>query len=242
MHNTARVALVDGDAQARDALASYLRDDRFDVEIVGSLNTLIDTTSQPRSDCVIVALGAAGQHGFEDIRSFRSRDDRPVIAVSRPDHAVDRIVALELGADDVIDRDINPREVSARVRAIMRRIRSIGDQPTGTPPGRTMLRFGRWSLDLVRRRVFTEAGEEIEMTGGEFDILRCFVQNPLRPLTRQQILDETRGGRCEGYERSIDVLIGRIRRKIEEDQGNPRLIQTVRGIGYVFAAPVQQTA
>ena len=98
------------------------------------------------------------------------------------------------------------------------------------------------ATDLLTLAFLAEAGEEIEMTGGEFDILRCFVQNPLRPLTRQQILDETRGGRCEGYERSIDVLIGRIRRKIEEDQGNPRLIQTVRGIGYVFAAPVQQTA
>lgn len=237
MATTACIALVDGDSHARDAFAAQLRDNHFYVDAVASMSDLDTLDGDSRPDCVIVALSPAGHSGFEDIRAFRSRDDRPMIALSAANQSVDRIIALELGADDVIERDITPREVSARVRAIMRRIRST-DSANGTPQTLTVMRFGRWSLDVVRRRVFNEAEGEVDMTSGEFDILRCFVQNPLRPLTRQQILDETRGGRCEGYERSIDVLIGRIRRKIEEDQSNPRLIQTVRGIGYVFAAAV----
>lgn len=234
-----RVTLIDDDPAARAALARHLRDEHFDVmESEAGTRAGPDAVSGPQ--CVILTMPNAGPDSYRSIRDFRATDDRPMIALNVRDHPVDRIVALELGADDVIDRGADPREVSARIRAILRRIR--GFTPAADPGDRgqiSILRFGRWSIDVVHRRVFASARGEVDMTSGEFDILRCFVQNPLRPLSRQEILDATRGARYAGYERSIDVLIGRIRRKIEDDQSNPKLIQTVRGVGYVLASTVR---
>ncbi len=239
MNTALRVTLIDEDTTSRAVLARHLRDERFDVVESGTCRDMHGFGPHTTPECVVLAMQASGPDGYQSIRDFRAHDDRPMLALNCRDHAVDRIIALDLGAYDVVDRGADPREVSARIRAILRRMRGshFGDHSDRGQV--TVLRFGRWSIDVVHRRVFAPAQGEVDMTSGEFDILRCFVENPLRPLTRQEILDATRGARCAGYERSIDVLIGRIRRKIEDDQSNPRLIQTVRGIGYVFASIVQ---
>jgi two-component system OmpR family response regulator len=238
MQNATNVLIIDSQTSSRTALAERLRSDRFQVIELTTCDDLGAASGETNADCIIVQLQAEGLDTCRAIRDFRAADGRPLIAVDDRDEPLERIVALELGADDVIARRTDPREVAARLKAILRRGRIEEKLDPTARAGASVLRFGKWAIDMVQRRVFAPGAGDVAMTSGEFDILKCFVEKPLRPITREQILEATRSGRSFGYDRSIDVLIGRIRRKLEDDPGRPRLIQTVHGVGYVMTSLV----
>ncbi|MBI4184724.1 MAG: winged helix-turn-helix domain-containing protein, partial [Proteobacteria bacterium] len=151
----------------------------------------------------------------------------------------DRIVGLEMGADDYLPKPFNPRELLARIKAVLRRSGEGSPREVADRGGET-LRFAGWTLDVARRRLASPGGLRVELTSGEFDLLVAFAERPQRVLSRDQLLDLARGRTAAPFDRSIDVQVGRLRRKIEEDPKEPQIIKTVRGGGYLFAPPVER--
>jgi len=190
-------------------------------------------------DLVILDLMLPGEDGLSLCRDLRTRSQIPVIMLTIMGEETDRIVGLEMGADDYIPKPFNPRELLARIKAVLRRTRH-GTTTSGDPAaGHTgVLGFAGWKLDLTRRHLFSPAGLVVDLTSGEFDLLVAFAEHPRRVLSRDQLLDLTHG-RCETpFDRSIDMQVSRLRRKIEADPKQPELIKTVRGGGYMFTPSV----
>jgi len=175
-----------------------------------------------------------GEDGLSLCRKLRASTATPVIMLTAMGEDVDRIVGLEMGADDYLPKPFNPRELLARIKAVLRRVQSL---PAASPKGDTA-KFDGWTLDLGSRRLTSPQGEEVELSTGEYDLLLAFATHPRRVLSRDQLLDLARGRTAAPFDRSVDIQVMRLRRKIEADPKEPRLIKTVRGGGYMFAAEV----
>ena len=175
-----------------------------------------------------------GQDGYTLAREVRSRSDLPIIMLTGRDDVTDRVVGLEIGAADYIAKPFHLREVLARVRSVLRR-RQPAHPPSAAPENVEVFRFEGWQLDVGRRELMSQTGEPVELTTGEFDMLAVFVQHPGRVLTREVLMDLTRGRSWDAFDRTIDAQVARLRKKIEADPALPRLIKSVRGVGYVFA-------
>jgi two-component system OmpR family response regulator len=180
-----------------------------------------------------------GEDGLSLCRFLRETTDIPVIMLTAMTEDTDRIVGLELGADDYVTKPFNPRELLARIRAVLRRAQGSAPKPRDViPPGRT--KFDRWILDSARQEICEEGGVAIPLSTAEFRLLQTFVQRPHVVLSRDQLLDLTAGRAAQVFDRSIDNQVSRLRRKIERDPKNPTIIKTVWGGGYVFAADVEE--
>ena len=187
---------------------------------------------------VVLDLMLPGETGLDLARWMRSQSDVPIVMLTAMGEETDRIIGLELGADDYVPKPFNPRELLARIRAVLRRAGDAGDH-RADPAART-LAFGGWTLEPARRRLLNPDGAEVTLTGGEYDLLVALVERANRVLTRDMLLDLLRGRQAGPFDRAIDVAVSRLRRKLEDDGRNAQLIKTVRGGGYVLAATVER--
>jgi two-component system, OmpR family, response regulator len=232
------ILAVDDDPSMRELIANYLTDHGFRVSTAAGGEEMARIIAEDLVDLVVLDLQLAQEDGLQLLNELRTRSALPIVVITghwRDD--VDRIVGLELGADDYLTKPFNLRELLARVRAVLRRAEP-GEAPPADSKG-TRYRFAGWELNLRTRRLTSPTGTSIELTNGEFSLLSAFVRSPQQVLSREQLLTATHLHEEEVFDRSIDVQILRLRRKLEIDPSVPELIKTERGVGYLFDAPVQ---
>lgn len=224
--------VVDDDPELRQLLSSYLTDQGYEVRCLNDGRQLIARLEFQRPDLVVLDLMLPGEDGLTLLRRLRdNQDDLPVVMLTAKGEAVDRIIGLEQGADDYLAKPFLPRELTARIEAVLRR---RGNLPAGTPvAGGELVEFGDNVLDLSARTLERE-GKSVTITSGEFSLLAAFVQHPHRPLSRERLIELARGPDSDTDSRSMDVQVSRVRRLIEPDASRPRYLQTVWGYGYVF--------
>jgi len=223
-----RVLLIDDDTRLTAMLSDYLAAAGFQVESRPTAERGLAALERGGWDAVVLDLMLPDIEGFEVCRTIRGRSDIPILMLTARGEETDRVVGLELGADDYLAKPFSPRELLARLRAILRR--RAGRLPAGPPP----LRFGRLELDRGAREVRLD-GSEVVLTSYQFDLLAALAEHAGRVLSRDRLMDLVKGAELDAFDRSIDVHISRIRAAIEDDPKKPRRIITVRGIGYVFA-------
>lgn len=224
-----QLLVVDDQADLRDLLTRYLTQEGFRVAAVADGAAMEEYLRDHAVDLIILDLMLPGEDGLTLARRLRSRGDQPIIIVSARGEEVDRIVGLEVGADDYLAKPFNPRELLARIRAVLRR--SAGKEETKDG---AVFEFGPFRLETTAHRLSRE-GEEIPLTSGEYDLLLVLVTHPNRVLNRDFLLESTKGYERDPYDRSIDVRINRLRKKIEDDPTAPTYLRTVWGAGYLFA-------
>ena len=226
-----RVWVVDDDPELRRMLATYLGEQGYEVRTFMDGAQLMARLQAQRPDLVVLDLMLPGDDGLTVLRRLRDGgDDLPVLMLTARGDAVDRIIGLEQGADDYLAKPFLPRELTARIEAVLRRRRPAGGAPL---PEGERIRFGDNAIDLATRSL-ERGGQPVPITSGEFALLAAFVQHPQRPLSRQRLIELARGPDSETDGRSMDVQVSRLRRLIEPDPGRPRYVQTVWGFGYVF--------
>jgi DNA-binding response OmpR family regulator len=235
---TARILVVEDDHVMRRMVVDYLEDHNMRGLSASGHQELLRHLAESELDLVILDLRLDQEDGLDLLREIRTRSDVPVIITTgdRRDE-IDRVVGLELGADDYITKPFSLRELLARIRAVLRR-QEAGRAAVQRDPERGRYRFGGWQLDRRIRRLIDPGGGQVALTKGEYALLTAFLDAPQRPLSREQLLQATRVHE-DIFDRSIDVQILRLRRKLEPDPSAPQIIRTERGIGYVFALPVE---
>jgi len=225
--------VVDDDARIRQMLARYFEEEGYRVTTVGDGKAMREAMGRGAADLVLLDLMLGpGESGLDIARELRVRSDIPIIMLTGRDDVVDRIVGLEVGADDYIAKPFHLREVLARIKTVLRR-RAPAQRIAETSAGRP-IRFDGWELDIERRRVVRPDGSEVTLTTGEFDILSILARSPGRVFSRDMLMDLTRGRQLDVFDRTIDAQTARLRKKIEDDPKNPLLVKSVRGVGYVF--------
>jgi two-component system, OmpR family, response regulator len=230
------ILIVDDDRQIRSMLARFLAEHAMRVTQAGDGEQMFRALETGRFDVIVLDVMMPGDDGFTLCRKLRSSNTIPLILLTARNSETDRIVGLELGADDYVTKPFNPRELLARIRAILRR---IGATAAAAPRlASATYQFAGWTLDTSRRSLISPQGALTDLTTGEFDLLVAFVEHPQRVLNRDQLLDLARGRVSLAFDRSIDVQVSRLRRKIEIDPNAPALIKTVRNGGYFFTATV----
>ncbi|MBL8836278.1 MAG: response regulator [Alphaproteobacteria bacterium] len=239
MERQPHILVVDDDREIRTLLARFLGDHGFRVSEAHDARKAQQVLKSTNVDLVILDLMLPGEDGLSFCRKLRADGTMPVVMLTALAGDADRIVGLELGADDYVTKPFNPRELVARVKAVLRRSEGAGH--AGPRPARRV-GFAGWSLDLVSRELQSPDGVVVQLSAGEFDLLRAFVENPQKVLNRDQLLDIARGRSAAPFDRSIDVQVSRLRRKIEPDPEKPTLIKTVRNGGYLFTAEVAPLA
>lgn len=234
---TAHVLVVDDDPAVRQLLQDYLADNDLRVTAVASGREMLNTFDTEAIDLVLLDLRLPGEDGLMLARSLRERATVPIVLLTGKTEEADRVMGLELGADDYVTKPFSPRELLARLRAVMRRYQvQVKGEPSTDK--RRAFRFDGFELNLRSRRLTAPDGRRIELGNHEFSLLAAFCSAPQRVLTRDQLLDMSRLHSAEVYDRTVDVQVLRLRRKIEIDPFNPRLIVTERGAGYRFEARV----
>lgn len=235
MPNKARILIVDDDPEIRDLLAQFLRGHDYETDTAADGFVMDAALARQEFDLVVLDVMMPGEDGLSLCRRLRQESELPVIMLTAIGDETDRIVGLEMGADDYLAKPFNPRELLARIKAVLRR--SAGR--TQTPLGRaTVLVFEGWALDLGRRELKREDGTLVPLSTGEFELLAVLAEHPQQVMSRDELLDRTRGRESGPFDRSIDVQLSRLRRKIERDPRSPRIIKTIRAGGYLFSPPV----
>jgi two-component system phosphate regulon response regulator OmpR len=228
-----KLMVVDDDPRLRELLRRYLGENGFSVATAESGAAMNRLWQRERFDALILDLMLPGEDGLAILRRLRGGNDRtPVIMLTAKGEEVDRIVGLEMGADDYLPKPFNPRELLARLHAVLRR-RGPDEAPGGPAQEPVTVSFGEFELDLSTRQL-TRNGEPVPVTTGEFAVLKAFARHPRLPLSRDKLMEMARGREYEAFDRSLDVQISRLRKLIEPDPSKPRYIQTVWGLGYVF--------
>ncbi len=221
-----KLLIVDDKLELRQLLRSYLVEEGFEVNTAGNGQEALFAARQHKPDLIILDLMMPEMSGFEFLRAFRRESETPVIVLTARLEENDKVVGLELGADDYVTKPFSMRELTARIRAVLRRM----DKAVAAPD---RLRRGRIELDRTSRLVLVD-GREVELTPSEFEILSAFMETPGKVFSRLELLERIQGDAYEGYERTIDVHIRNLRLKIEPDPANPHYIETVYGAGYRF--------
>jgi two-component system OmpR family response regulator len=232
------VLIVDDDSEIRDLLSRFLSKHDFRVTTAKDGREMDQALKDWSIDLVVLDLMLPGDDGLTLCRRVRSESYVPIIMLTAMGEDVDRIIGLEVGADDYIAKPFNPRELAARIKAVLRRV-SSPPVPTAADAGAEKLSFGDFDLEQSTRTL-RRRNEPVALTAGEYDLLIAFVEHPRRVLNRDQLLDMARGRAAIPFDRSVDVQVGRLRRKIEIDPKNPILIKTVRGGGYMFTPEVMR--
>jgi two-component system phosphate regulon response regulator OmpR len=228
-----RIVVVDDDARIRDLLRRYQTQEGFEVLLAEDAKALNRVMTRETIDMIILDLMLPGEDGLSICRRLRAANDRtPIIMLTAKVEDVDRIVGLEVGADDYLPKPFNPRELLARIHAVLRR-RPAQEAPGAPAKDGETVSFGPFEFDLSLRRL-TKDGEPITLTTGEFSMLKALVRHPRQPLSRDKLAQLARGREFEPFDRSLDVQISRLRKMLEPDPSAPRYIQTVWGVGYVF--------
>jgi DNA-binding response OmpR family regulator len=225
------VLIVDDDPAIRDLLRDCLEPEGFRISEAADSAGMNAALSTGGADLVTLDLMLGGENGLVLAAGLRARHAIPIVMITGKGDMVDRVVGLEMGADDYIAKPFHPREVVARIRAVLRRAQPAA--PAGPPQG-SAIAFNGFRLDPGRREVFDPADEPVALTTAEFNLLELFTRHPQRVLSRDMIMDLLKGHEWTPFDRSIDALVSRLRRKVEADPDNPVLIKTVRGVGYLF--------
>ena len=229
-----KILIVDDDDDIRGLLIGFLTEEGFSAIGASDAAGMDAAVARDRPDLVVLDLMLPGEDGLSICRRLRSSSELPVIMLTARSAEVDRIVGLEIGADDYVTKPFSKRELLARIRSVLRR----GVRTELNPP-KTVLRFNQYTIDLNARRIADQSGRDVGLTGAEFDLLACFVQSPQRVLSRDQLLDSVHGRNADPFDRSIDTLVSRLRKKIELRSDQDKLIATVRNHGYLFTPTVQ---
>jgi two-component system, OmpR family, response regulator len=233
------VLIVEDDSEIGELISRYLENNAMDVTLVTNGEAMDAAFAKRPFDILILDLSLPGEDGLSICRRIRSTQSLPIVIVTAQGEDVDKILGLEMGADDYVVKPFNPRELLARIRAVLRR--SEPQSRIDDSQARQGYEFLGWRLALLSREVVSPHGMKVAMTGAEFDLLHAFCENPNRVLTRDQLINMTHGPTSGPYERSIDVLISRLRQKLENDPKNPTIIQTVRSEGYMMTASVSRS-
>jgi two-component system phosphate regulon response regulator OmpR len=227
-----RLLIVDDQAEIRKLLKAYLTKEGYDVEAVEDGLSLDNYLEKHEVDLVILDLMLPGEDGLSIGRRLRQQKNLPIIILSARGEELDRIVGLEMGADDYLTKPFNPRELLARIRCVLRR---CSDSPTNmSESGESVYKFGPFTLDTQRYRLL-KGSREITLTTGEFKLLSIFIEHSNRVLSRDMLLEMTKGYDHTPLDRSIDICVGRLRKKIEADPAEPIYLRTIRGAGYIFS-------
>lgn len=237
VNQTPRILAVDDEPELREMLDEYLSSQGFEVLTAENGTAMRMLLEQHSVDLVLLDINMPGEDGLSLTRYLRQHHSVGIIMVTAAAHVVDRVVGLEMGADDYIAKPFDLRELLARVKSVLRRTttEAVASADDNTPSSNQQVRFGRCVLDLDAHKLYDhESGEEILLTSMEYDLLKAFVERPNRVLSRDQLLELAHNRGWEPFDRSIDIRITRIRRKIEPDPAKPQTIKTVRGAGYIF--------
>lgn len=231
------ILVVDDDAEIRGLLGDYLRKSGYQVTTAADGKGMSAALEQGQIDLVVLDLMLPGEDGLVLCRDLRARSDLPVIMLTARGDETDRIVGLEMGADDYLPKPFNPRELLARIKSVLRRVH-VPPERLPIENGR-FIRFGIWKLDVAARHLIAEDGLVVNLSGAEYRLLKIFLDHPNRLLNRDQLLELAQGRDAEPFDRSIDVQVSRLRQRLRDDAKKPRIIKTVRGEGYVLAVPVR---
>jgi len=231
------ILVVDDDAEIRGLLREYLQKNGYRVTVVADGKGLWSAMAVASPDLIVLDLMLPGEDGFSLCRTLRARSSLPVIMLTARGEETDRIVGLEMGADDYLAKPFSPRELLARIRSVLRRTRSLPDNLA--PETISAFRFGGWTLDAATRNLTAPDGVVIPLSGTEYRLLRIFLAHPNRVLTRDQLIDLMSSRDAGAFDRAIDVQVSRLRHRLGDDAKEPAIIKTVRGEGYVLAATVE---
>jgi two-component system OmpR family response regulator len=240
MSDNGHILVVDDQKEICDVVQEYLSGEGYRVSAAHEGAGMRRVLGQAQVDLVILDLMLPGEDGLTLARALRN--EQPgigIIILTGRGETVDRIIGLEMGADDYLPKPFHLRELLARVKSVLRRVHTRTGE--AAPSGRSRARFSGWNLDLSSRELTSPGGEEVRLTTGEFDLLAAFVHNANQVLSRDRLLDLARNREAGPFDRTIDVQVGRLRRKLEDDPQNPTLIKTVRGSGYIFTPVVEMS-
>lgn len=237
MSNQDHILVVDDDREIRTLLGDYLQKNGYRTTAVADGKAMWNALNGARVDLVILDVMMPGDDGFVLCRNLRARGDVPVIMLTAKGEDTDRIVGLELGADDYLAKPFNPRELLARIKSVLRRHRAIPGNLQAEPT--RALRFAGWTLDLTARNLISPHNVVVALSGAEYRLLRVLLSYPNRVLSRDQLMDLTVGREADPLDRSVDVQVSRLRQRLGDDAREPVIIKTVRGEGYVLAAQVE---
>jgi DNA-binding response OmpR family regulator len=236
MNTEISVLVVDDDPQVRDFLSDYLGEQRYRVRVAVDSSGLRQALATEVPDVVLLDVNLPGEDGLSLARFLREHHNLPVLMISAAGTALDRIVGLEVGADDYLVKPFDPRELVARLKSVLRRYQPLPTDTDKTASKNRGLRLGDCLLDMERRTLHNRDNQEIPLTAMEFDLLAAFASRPNRPLSRDQLLNLTQNRDWNPYDRSIDIRIARLRTKLEPDPAKPQIIRTLRGVGYMLVS------
>jgi two-component system, OmpR family, response regulator len=237
MSDLGHILVVDDQREICEMVQDYLSSEGYRVSVAHDGPGMRRVISQSPVDLVVLDLMLPGEDGLTLARWLREESSVGIIILTGRGETVDRIIGLEMGADDYLPKPFHLRELLARVKSVLRRV--SGRTPERAPAHRLQARFAGWHLDLASRELFAPSGMEVRLTTGEFDLLAAFVNNSNQVLTRDRLLDLARNREAGPFDRTIDVQVGRLRRKLEDDPQKPSMIKTVRGSGYIFTPTVE---
>lgn len=240
MSKQPHILVVEDDREISALIARYLRTNECRVSLAANGRELERLLDGAKIDLIVLDLMLPGEDGLSLCKRLRTRSPVPIIMLTAKADEVDRILGLEMGADDYMPKPFNPRELLARIRAVLRRAAGTAAKPAAN--GARMLTFLGWQIDRLLREVRNPAGARVALTDAEFGLLQAFCDRPQRVLSRDQLLELTQGRTAAAFERSVDILVSRLRRKIEPDPQDPSIIKTVRSGGYLFTPAVDSTA
>ena len=238
MTTPSHILIVDDEPDIRDLVQTYLNQQGYRTSTAENGEMLRSILSKEPVDLIILDLGLPGEDGLSLTRYLSEHFDMPVIIVTGKGETVDRIIGLEVGADDYIAKPFDLRELLARIRSVLRRTHQRPQRKT--EKGGPVVHFAGWQLDLGGHQLHSPEGKEVPLTTGEFNLLSVLIHHPHRVLSRDELIELTHHREAGPFDRSIDVQIGRLRRKIEADPEHPALIKSVRAAGYIFTAPVER--
>jgi two-component system OmpR family response regulator len=236
MNQQQTILIVDDDPEIRRLLSSYLSQHGFATKTAANGDNLISVIESEPTDLVVLDNMMPGKDGFTLCREVRAYSDVPIIMLTSRGDLIDRIVGLELGADDYIPKPFDPRELLTRIRAVLRRAQTMPKGPR--PSDVRLIRFAQWELDTVTRQLLSPDGVVVALSGAEYDLLRAFVDRPNRVLNRDQLMNIMEGKSVDPFDRTIDVRVSRLRQRLLDDARSPRIIKTIRSEGYILAVEV----
>ncbi|MFD1157118.1 response regulator [Roseovarius aestuarii] len=233
MNSTSTILVCDDERDVREMLQEYLSKRGFNIVAAANSDELRARLDETDIDLILLDINMPGEDGLTTLRSLRTSNQVPVVMLTAAGEVIDKIVGLEMGADDYLAKPVDLRELEARVKAVLRRKAEPVDKPTsGEAPATAP--FGEFTLDLTAAQLKTSGGDEVPLTAMEFNLLSLFARNKGRVLNRDQILEQAHDRSWDPFDRSIDIRISRLRRKIEPNPQKPQIIKTVRGIGYIY--------
>ena len=232
------ILIVDDDAEIRSLLSNYLQKNGYRTTAVAEGKGMLAALDKGGTDLIVLDLMLPGDDGLVLCRNLRARSNIPVIMLTARGDDMDRILGLEMGADDYLPKPFNPRELLARIKSILRRAKALpGNMETGGDAARVY--FAGWELDTISRQLVSPEGVVVSLSGSEYRLLRIFLNHPNRILNRDQLMDMMRGRETDPFDRSIDVQVSRLRHRLADDAKEPAIIKTVRGEGYILAVQVE---